>query len=71
MLHGVYQIRIRKDGTVLLPKAMRESLGGDVVVVGVNNHVEIWPVEEYEKMEAQSEAAFDDLIDFVYQKVGE
>ena len=69
MLHGMYTLKLRKDGTVCIPKAMREALGGELVLVGVNDHVEIWPAQAYGEAMKEAEADFDELIDYVYQKV--
>ena len=71
MLHGMYTLKLRRDGTVCIPKPMREALGSKLVLVGVNDHLEIWPAEAYNEAMKNAEADFNELIDFVYQKVEE
>jgi len=60
MLLGAYEMKLRKDGTLCIPKPMRGELGQDVVVIGVGGHLEIWPAEAYRT--AQQEMDADTLI---------
>ena len=61
------------QGRVLIPAKLRAKIGltRDIVFVGLNQTIEIWDAEVYAKMEAETEAEFDSLADYVYQKYPE
>jgi len=58
------------QGRVLIPIKLRNKIGlqRDIVFVGLNSYIEIWDAEVYANMEAQTEADFEDISDYVYQK---
>ena len=58
------------QGRVLIPLKLRNKIGlaRDIVFVGLNSYIEVWDAEVYAKMEAQTEADFENLADYVYQK---
>ena len=61
------------QGRVLIPVKLRAKIGltRDIVFVGLNQTIEIWDAEIYYKVEAETEAQFDNLADYVYQKYPE
>ena len=61
------------QGRVLIPAKLRAKIGltRDIVFVGLNQTIEIWDAEAYAKVEAETEAQFDTLADYVYQKYPE
>ena len=61
------------QGRVLIPVKLRAKIGltRDIVFVGLNQTIEIWDAETYYKVEAETEAQFDNLADYVYQKYPE
>ena len=61
------------QGRVLIPAKLRAKIGltRDIVFVGLNQTIEIWDAETYARMEAETEAQFDTLADYVYQKYPE
>ena len=61
------------QGRVLIPSKLRAKIGltRDIVFVGLNQTIEIWDAETYARMEAETEAQFDTLADYVYQKYPE
>ena len=58
------------QGRVLIPVKLRAKIGltRDIVFVGLNHYIEIWDAEVYARMEAETEAQFDTLADYVYEK---
>ena len=57
-----------KQGRVLIPQALRThaDLGsGEVVVVGLSNHAEIWNAEKWDKINAEmtNETLAEDMIE--------
>lgn len=58
------------QGRVLIPAKLRAKIGltRDIVFVGLNHYIEIWDAEVYARMEAETEAQFDTLADYVYEK---
>lgn len=58
------------QGRVLIPAKLRAKIGltRDIVFVGLNRYIEIWDAEVYAQMEAQTEADFENLSDYVYEK---
>ena len=58
------------QGRVLIPAKLRAKIGltRDLVFVGLNHYIEIWDAEVYARMEAETEAQFDTLADYVYEK---
>ncbi|MGD8996787.1 MAG: division/cell wall cluster transcriptional repressor MraZ [Anaerolineae bacterium] len=52
-----------KQGRVLIPPRLREyaSLDGEVVVAGLNTHIEVWSAEAWEKEREQLEGADFDI----------
>lgn len=61
------------QGRVLIPVKLRGKIGltRDIVFVGLNDYIEIWDADVYQKMETQTEAQFDELVDYIYQKYQE
>ena len=61
------------QGRVLIPARLRAKIGltRDIVFVGLNQTIEIWDAETYARVEAETEAQFDTLADYVYQKYPE
>ena len=53
-------LNLDKSGRVAIPSTMLESLGSPkkVMVVGVLNYIEIWSIEDYEKVSREAEDTF-------------
>jgi MraZ protein len=53
-------VLLDKSGRIAIPSAMLEVLGNPkkVMVVGVLNYMEIWSVEDYEKVSREAEDTF-------------
>lgn len=51
-----------KQGRILLPKNLQKlvSISKDVVVIGNNDHIEIWDREHYEQVELEQLERFED-----------
>ena len=51
-----------KQGRILLPKSLQKlaSISKDVVVIGNNDHVEIWDKDRYEQVELEQLDNFED-----------
>lgn len=64
ILGGAVEVEFDKQGRILIPNYLREYAGlkGEVLVVGVYTHVEIWHKKIWIK-EAGSVALGDDLIE--------
>lgn len=56
------------QGRVLIPIKLRTKIGltRDVVFVGLTQFIEIWDADVYRRAEAQTEAEFDSLVDYMY-----
>ncbi len=57
-----------KQGRILIPERMRAgaSLGGEALVVGAINHIEIWDPKLFEDATQDRDAAFDKHIQKVF-----
>ncbi len=55
-------LNLDKSGRIAIPSAMLETLGGPkkVMVVGVLNYIEVWSIEDYEKISREAEDTFRD-----------
>ena len=53
-------LNLDKSGRIAVPSAFLEVLGNPkkVMVVGVLNYIEIWAIEDYEKVSHEAEDAF-------------
>jgi MraZ protein len=53
-------LNLDKSGRVAIPPSMLEAIGGPkkVMVVGVLNYIEIWSIEDYEKVSRDAEDNF-------------
>jgi MraZ protein len=53
-------LNLDKSGRIAIPPAMLEALGGPkkVMVVGVLNYIEIWSIEDYEKVSHEADDTF-------------
>ena len=56
-LAGAASVEVDKQGRILLPTNMRQFAGleKDVVLVGVGSRIEIWSLENWENMDADSD----------------
>ena len=54
------EIEIDKAGRINIPPALRDAAGlkKECVILGIENLIEIWDVEEYKKYQAESETDF-------------
>jgi len=55
-------LNLDKSGRIAIPSGMLESLGSPkkVMAVGVLNYIEIWSIEDYEKVSDEAEDSFRD-----------
>ena len=55
-------LNLDKSGRVAIPAQMLEALGSPrkVMVVGVLNYIEIWSIEDYEKVSQEADGIFRD-----------
>jgi MraZ protein len=55
-------LNLDKSGRVAIPVQMLEALGSPrkVMVVGVLNYIEIWSIEDYEKVSREADGIFQD-----------
>ena len=55
-------LNLDKSGRIAIPSTMLEALGSPVKVmaVGVLNYIEIWSIEDYEKVSSDAEKKFID-----------
>lgn len=53
-------LNLDKSGRVAIPSAMLDAIGNPrkVMVVGVLNYIEIWSIEDYEKVSRDAEDSF-------------
>lgn len=65
---SAFPIEVDRQGRVLLPASLRETegLGGEAVVVGLLDHVELWPPERW----AQYTAGLGDPEEFAARLAG-
>ena len=56
-LAGAASVEVDKQGRILLPTNLRQFAGleKDVVLVGVGSRIEIWSLENWENMDADSD----------------
>ncbi len=63
---------VDNQGRVVVPFKLRQKLdiSKDIVFVGLNNYIEIWDEKAYQQVEADVEADFDHLVDYVFETYG-
>ena len=63
---------VDNQGRVVVPFKLRQKLdiSKDIVFVGLNNYIEIWDEKAYQQIEADVEADFDHLVDYVFETYG-
>jgi MraZ protein len=57
-----YELTLDKQGRVTLDKnlCLKVGITKEIVVVGVQDHVEVWDKERYERMEEANDASYED-----------
>ena len=65
---GAVEVVPDKQGRILIPEKMRESisLGTEALVVGAINHIEIWDPARFDELTRPSDDAFDSYIERVF-----
>ncbi len=68
-LSSTYDLEIDKLGRITIPTALisRYSIGKDVFIIGVVDHIEIWDKEKYLAYEKESDSSFEEVA----EKIGE
>ena len=63
---------VDNQGRVVVPFKLRQKLdiSKDIVFVGLNNYIEIWDEKAYQQVEADVEADFEHLVDYVFETYG-
>ncbi|MCD8195266.1 MAG: division/cell wall cluster transcriptional repressor MraZ [Coprobacillus sp.] len=58
-LSSTYELEVDKLGRITLPSALlsRYGIGKDVIVLGVNDHMEIWDRDKYLEYESKCDAS--------------
>lgn len=64
-----YQCDIDKQGRIQLNKEIKEkcSIDKDVVIIGIDDHIEIWDTERFAKMEEDNEANYEENASSLYE----
>ena len=64
-LSSVCELEVDKQGRVQLPVQLlaKHSIGKDVVIIGVIDHMEIWDKETYHQYEEQSNQDFEEIAE--------
>ncbi|MGM9873528.1 MAG: division/cell wall cluster transcriptional repressor MraZ [Bacilli bacterium] len=64
-LATVCELEIDGSNRIQIPQELltRYSIGKDVSVIGVGNHLELWDKAKYEQYELESEQEFDDIAE--------
>jgi len=59
MLAGAMDVKVDKQGRVIIPEYLRKYAGlhKNTVIAGLYNRLEIWDITEWEKYKQQTEAA--------------
>ena len=62
---GAAECSLDKQGRILIPPSLRNSisLDGEVVVVGILNKIEIWNKEIWETFLSESKEKFEDIAE--------
>jgi len=54
---GLAEVSFDSNGRILIPKKLKEIIGADseVILVGVDSHIEIWNDKEYDTLDVEPE----------------
>ena len=65
-------MEVDKQGRILLPNKLREyaQLIKDVALIGVGDRIEIWNQERWSQLEAEMDAAMDDIAEEMSDDLG-
>lgn len=68
-----YQCDIDKQGRIQLTKESLEKVGikKDVIIIGVEDHIEIWDREKFYQIEEESEASYEENAAKIFESRGE
>lgn len=69
MLAGAMDIKLDKQGRVILPEYLRNfaGLGKSTVVAGLYNRLELWDQQKWEKYKKKTEADSSDIAEKMYE----
>ncbi len=64
-----FQCDIDKQGRIQLTKESKEkcSIDKEVVIIGIDDHIEIWDKEKFAKMEEENETAYEENASSLYE----
>lgn len=64
---GATEIQVDRLGRILIPKSLKEfaQIGGDVVIVGVSNRIEIWAKDTWREFYDASRQSFEEIAERV------
>ena len=70
LLSGATTLEVDKSGRINIPTPLMNfaSLKKDCVIIGVNERLEIWSSENWEKFVSDNEASFSDIADNLFSK---
>ncbi len=54
---GLAEVSFDSNGRILIPKKLKEAIGAgsEVILVGVDSHIEIWSDKEYDSLDIEPE----------------
>ena len=54
---GLAEVNFDSNGRILIPKKLKETIGAnsEVILVGVDSHIEIWSDKEYDTLDIEPE----------------
>ena len=54
---GLAEVSFDSNGRILIPRKLKENIGvdGEVILVGVDSHIEIWSDKEYDTLDIEPE----------------
>ncbi len=63
LFSSVQQVSVDSQGRILLPPDHKKyaEITGDVIIIGVDDHIEIWSKENWEAYEAKHSSTYDDI----------
>lgn len=64
-LESVCELDIDRQGRALLPTQLlnRYSIGKEVIVVGVYDHIEVWNKKDYEEFSKAADSSFEEVAE--------
>ncbi len=69
-LASVCELEIDKMGRIQIPQTLlnKYSIGKEVVIIGVGDHLEVWDKEAYSEYESKANKSFEDIAENLESK---